>query len=121
MEALNEGDRLMLLIDELCCGSQVNFAKATGINITSLNKIVTGSGEQLGLHLTQRYINKICQAFPNVNQQFLLDGVSYPGDISVHYVKARYEVLLADKDKEISFLRDTIQTQNLTIKGLLEK
>lgn len=105
--ALTEGERLLYIIDALGV-SQAEFSRKCGITTNVISRLVNGTGGVLGVRLTPTYINRICNAYPTINRQFLEDGESYPGDISLRQVKERYEKEIDELKKINESLRKSI-------------
>lgn len=114
---MTDGQRIKYLVDNLCGGNQAKFAKATGIEKTIINKLVHGSGAGAGIHLSETYIKRICDAFPEVNSQWLRNGTAEPGDISIEAIRVKYLSIIQERDALIKEL----QTDNALLKKTLAK
>ena len=114
-----EAERLNYIIGELCAGNQAQFSRITGINPTALNKILNGKGKEVGIRLTDTYINRIVRAFPMVNPDYLRNKSDYPGELSVESVRAEYEKRLAEKDQLIEMLQKELDLQRRMLEKLL--
>lgn len=118
---MTEGERLKLLVDCLCGGSQAKFSRLTKFNRTSLNKLIKGKAKEIGLSLSEEHIAKIRKAFPCVSEDFLRTGEGYPGDITIDLTRRRYKALLANKDKKIESLQVELERANKIIEALLKQ
>lgn len=120
---LTEGERIKYLIDNLTGGSQKEFCRIAKLNYTAINKVINEPASNLSskVHLSPLYILRICQAFPQVNAQFLYDGTSYPGDLTPGQVRNTYEIKLKEKDNQIAALLDELALQRRVIDNLLQK
>lgn len=114
-----EAERLEYIIGELCAGNQAQFSRIVGINPTAINKILNGKAAEVGIRLTDTYINRICRAFPMVNPDYLRCKSDYPGELSKDSVKEQYEKRLAEKDQMIELLRKEIELQRRMLEKLL--
>ncbi len=99
---MTEAERAQHLIDNCTGGSAVDFAKSIGIDKTRLSKIVHGQLRLSGL------FDRIINAYPAVNPQWLRTGEGYPGDLSAELVRIKYEKILAEKDALIRTLQRVI-------------
>ena len=108
-------ERLRLVVD--CCagGSQRKFSDATGIDEGTVSRML-GSDRVL----TEHRISAIVGAYPAVSPQFMRDGISYPGDISVEAVRVRMEKVIEQKDKVIDTLQKEIEMQRKVIERLVK-
>lgn len=120
-QVMTEGERLSFLVDNLSGGNQADFSRRTSLDKTTLNRLISGKAQEFGLHLNELHISKICNTFPQVNAQFLRDGVTYPGDLTVYQVKETYERRLAEKDIEIERLRSELERYGRIIDSLMQK
>lgn len=116
---MSESERLEYIIGELCAGNQAQFARLTGINGTAINKILNGKGEEIGIRLSDTYINRIVRAFPMVNPSYLKGESDYPGELSISSVKAEYEKRLEERDRTIDILRKELDLQRRMLEKLL--
>lgn len=116
---MTEAQRLEYIIAELCAGNQAQFSRISGINQTAINKIINEKGGEVGIRLTDTYINRIVRAFPKVNPEFLRGNSDYAGELSVEAVKAEYEKRLAEKDRIIDTLQKEIDLQRRMLEKLL--
>ena len=108
-------ERLRLIVD--CCagGNQRVFADVTHIGESQVSRMLKSDHV-----LTEHRISMIVGAYPAVSPQFLRDGVSYPGDISVDTVRSRMGKVIAQKDKIIDTLQKEIEMQRKVIEKLVK-
>ena len=97
--------RVQYLVWELERGNATEFSRRCGILPSSLSHFF--HGETTGAS----YAHKIVTAYPQVNEQWLVDGIGYPGDISVSAVKAHYESLLRQRDQTIAVLSEALSRE----------
>lgn len=69
---MNEQERLEFLILSLASGNARIFSRETGIHPSSLSKIKSGK-----FHLG-RFTRRILEAYPQINDEWLLNGVGDP-------------------------------------------
>lgn len=69
---MSESERIKFIILALAAGNQRAFAKETGIHPSSVNKIVKGR-----FHI-EKYFDRIMNAYPQLNPDWLLNGVGEP-------------------------------------------
>lgn len=108
-------ERLRLIIDSCAGGNQRKFADATGIDEGTVSRML--SNDRV---LTEHRIGMIASAYPAVSPQFLRDGISYPGDISVEAVRVKMEKVIAQRDKIIETLQNEIDMQRKVIEKLVK-
>lgn len=114
---MTDGQRVKYIVDNLCGGNQARFAKCTGIEKTIVNKLVHDTGISSGTRLTDTYIKRITEAFPEVNENWLRSGSGEPGDISLEAIRVKYLSIIKEKDETIAELR----ADNALLKKTLAK
>lgn len=98
-------ERIKLLVDELCGGKLGAFAERTNISLAVISKMISGKAWEEGITFSEKYIRRICDAYPQINPDWLRTGEGHAGEISPYYIKKQCETLLNEKDKEIEFLK----------------
>lgn len=114
---MTEGQRVKFIVDSLCGGNQSRFAKSTGIGKSVVNKIIKESGGPEGIRLTETYINRIINAFPEVNENWLRTGREEPGDISVQTLRVKYLSIIKELNRQI----EELKYDNALLKKTIEK
>lgn len=94
----SEPERLTLLINTLEGGNAKSFADKTGILPSTISRIRAGK-----LRLISK-VDTILRVYPSVSREWLETGEGYPGDISMHLMRDRYERLLQEKERQIAIL-----------------
>lgn len=103
-------------MDNCARGNQVEFSQKTGLLESTVSRIRSGQ-----LKLSEDRIQSICSAYPSINAQFLRDGISYPGDISVEVVKAKMETEITKRDNLIDSLQNQLKLDQRIIARLTKK
>lgn len=103
---MNDSERLDYLIRHFCGGNAREFSKVTGINPSSISKIRNGT-----FHIG-RYVGRICDAFPEVNRDWLQSG---DGDCGLVRQKtpAEYEAEIARLNNIIDTLIDQLAVKRV--------
>ena len=109
-------ERLQFVMDNCARGNQVEFCQKTGLLASTVSRVRSGQ-----LKLSEDRIQSICSAYPAVNPQFLRDGISYPGDISIEIVKARLEEEIKKRDNLIESLQKQLKLDQRIIARLTKK
>ena len=111
---MTQGERLAYVIR--CTGmTQKEFAGKVGLIPPTINKLTSGV-----LKMTEQYIVRICDAFPDINPDYLRGesndaGIAAPLDI-VRIYKDR----IKEKDDVINRLLDEMEMQRRVIARLLD-
>ena len=108
MNKPNKRDILVEMINYFSDGSQVGFCRKTGLDPTTVSRIVNGK-----MPLTDKTAIKIIAAIPEARAYLA-------GEASVPKEKTIVEVV-AERDAEIARLREEIAIKNRTIDALLSK
>lgn len=111
-EYYTPSERLELVIKSLA-SSQKEFCDVTGIQPSTISRIRKGE-----FPLSEIRIQSIIKAYPTVNPQFLRDGTSYPGDLSVEVVRAKLTKVIQERDKTISVLTKELELLQKVIEKL---
>ena len=112
---MTEQERLDFLVKHLGNGNAAEFARKIGVQPSAVSRIRVGREP-----LTQKYIEAIMTAFPQVERKWLESGDGYPGDISVELVKQSYELKLEKADALINTLIHEIERQGRIIESLIQ-
>lgn len=99
---MEKSERLGYIVNALCRGSQAQFARETGLDKFSLNKMIKGTAG-----ISERTITMIVERYPMVNADYLRGESEFPGDLTPTRTKSKDEII-AEKDAEISYLRKSI-------------
>ena len=118
---MTEGERLELLVRELCSNNQAEFSRAVGIPPTVINKIIRGLAEKEGVALREKYVARICSAFPSVNVEWLRTGKGLPGPISTYYIREERAKEVEELNKEIAFLKEQLAVMQKMLEKLLKQ
>lgn len=121
-QPLSEAERIQYIIRILCNGNQAEFSRQVGIGPGVINKLYKSSEKTRklnGVYLSETYIGRICKAYPQVNPNFLRDGISDSGLIDPEEERRLYEEKLAEAKKLIEELREELATQRKVINKLL--
>ena len=109
-------ERLQFVMDNCARGNQVEFCQKTGLLASTVSRVRSGQ-----LKLSEDRIQIICSAYPAINPQFMRDGISYPGDISVEVVKANMVREIKKRDNLIELLQNQIKLDQRIIARLTKK
>lgn len=99
---MEKGERLQFIVNSVCHGSQAQFARETGLDKFSLNKMIKGT-----VGISERTITMIVERYPMVNADYLRGESEFPGDLAPTRTKSKDEII-AEKDSEIAYLRKSI-------------
>lgn len=113
MKYLSVPERLQLIIDSCEGGNQTRFAHNIKVATSTVSRIMSGE-----FPMTDMRINQIVAYYKDVSPQFLKDGVSYPGDISVKIVRDNLNKAIAERDALIQSLREELDFQRDLLKKL---
>lgn len=102
---MSEAQRVQLLVEQCCGGSSITFAKSVGIDKFRLSRIMHGEAH---CRIT-KLIPAILKVYPDVNPDWLRTGEGYPGDLTKEQIKAKYERIVAEKDREIEELKKRLE------------
>lgn len=102
-EYYTPSERLELVIKSLA-RSQKEFCEATGLQPSIVSRICKGQ-----FPLSEIRVQAIIKAYPEVNPQFLRDGTSYPGDISLEVVRANLTKVIKERDNTIAVLTKELE------------
>lgn len=115
MKYHSPAERLQLIIDMCEGGNQTRFAKNIKVAKSTISRILKGE-----FPMTEMRISQVCAYYKNVSAQFLRDGVSYPGDISVAVVKENLMEAIKQRDELIMSLKAELDTQRKIIDKLIK-
>lgn len=99
---MEQNERLKLVIDSLCGGSQARFASAVSIERSMLNKMVKGI-----YPVTEKTILRITSRYPSINPDYLRGRSDDAGDLVLRPTISKDDIIKA-KDEEIAYLRKSI-------------
>ena len=109
-------ERIQFIMDAVAKGNQGDFCEKTGLLESTVSRMRSGM-----LKLSEERIQVICKAYPSVNAQFLRDGMSDPGDITVEIVKERMQREIEKRDKLIETLQNQLKLDQRIIARLTKK
>lgn len=111
---MNAAERIDFLIKRLEGDNASAFAEKTGIPTPTVSKIRAG---KLGY---KKRIDDILRAYPEINRDWLVNGVGYVGDVDVETVKQHYGEEIAKKEKTIETLLKEIALLQRVIEEKLQ-
>ena len=112
---MNDSEKLEYLIKHLEGGNMKAFSRKTGITYTTLSRIRSGE-----FRIASR-TEKILEAYPEINRNWLLTGKGYCGDLSAKAVRDHYDRIIGEKDQIIGKLVSEIEMLRNTILALTKK
>lgn len=111
---MTETERIDFLIRHLEGGNAKAFSQRLGIDPSAVSRM-----RNKLMSLSEKYINIILDAYPQVSRGWLETGDGYPGDLSVELVKTRYEQKIERADRIIDSLTKEIERQGKIIDLLI--
>ncbi|MEI7503361.1 MAG: hypothetical protein WCI31_06170 [Prolixibacteraceae bacterium] len=116
-----------LLIDKKAIRNQEEFSELLDKNPNVISRYATGKNE-----MSERFVTKVCQVFPEVNKEWLLRGF---GDILLYPIQGKNKREWCERCKELSeklerknddlinCLKDkeTLMRENLSLTGTIAR